>query len=127
MVLQSRSWIQITDNSGIKKVRIFHIYRSGLKKRGLSGYYYCGSIRKYSQTVNLRRSKKKIRKRQKVHGLIVRCKQYQYKLDGSRLRCWDNAGISLKNVFKMRGSNFVGPICENTRRLRYFSLFKAVV
>ena len=77
----------MTDNSGVKRIRIFHVYRWGAKKRGLTGYYFYGAIRKYNQTVNLRRSKKRLWKGQKMHGLLVRSRQFQYRLDGARIRC----------------------------------------
>lgn len=103
------------------------MYRWGLGKRGSVGFYFFGAIRKYSQAANLRRSKKRLRKGQRIRGLIIRTRQYQLKLDGSRVRCWDNAGIMLKTAFRVKGSRFVGPICANVRRPRYYTLFKAVV
>lgn len=127
MSIQSRSWVQIADNSGIKKIRVFHTYRWGYNKKGLSGYYFYGSIRKHSQAINLRRGKKRIRRGQKVRGLLIRNRQYQYRFDGSRVKSWDNAGIILKNVFKTKGTRFVGPICKDTYRPRYYTLFKAIV
>jgi large subunit ribosomal protein L14 len=127
MSLQSRSWIQIADNSGVKGIRIFYVYKWGLKKRGLAGYYFYGSIRKYSQLINLKRSKHRLKKGKKIRGIIVRTKQWQARQDGSHIKCWDNAGIVLKTVFTTRGSRFVGPASKNVSRPRYFSLFAAVV
>lgn len=127
MVIQGRSWIQISDNSGIRWLRVFYVYRWGYGLLGSTGFFWRGAVKIYSQQVNLKHSKHWLKRGDRVRGVLVRSRKIIRRLDGLVFYCWDNSGIVLRNVCLPRGSRFIGPICWEVQRPRLLSLFIAII
>ena len=115
-MIQDRSLVNVTDNSGAKIGRVFKIIGSSKKRYARFGEVVVFSV----QTAEPR---KQTKKKDVLHGVVVRQKQPFRRKDGSYLRFDDNAVVVLewgaKDKKEPRAGRIFGPIPRELQELGY--------
>ncbi len=103
-MIQSRSIVNIADNSGAKIGRIFKVL-GGSKKR------YAGIGDLVVLSVQIAEPRKQVKKKEVLPAIVVRTKNAFRRKDGSYIRFDENAVVILDaNKEKPRGGRVFGPI-----------------
>lgn len=115
-MIQDRSLVTVTDNSGAKIGRIFKI-PGGSKKR----YAEIGEVVVFS--VQVAEPRKQVKKKDVLHGVVVRQKKPFRRKDGSYIRFDDNAVVVLdwgaKDKKEPKAGRIFGPIPRELQELGY--------
>jgi len=115
-MIQDRSLVNVTDNSGAKIGRVFKIIGSSKKR-----YARIGEVVVFS--VQTAEPRKQTKKKDVLHGVVVRQKQPFRRKDGSYLRFDDNAVVVLewgaKDKKEPRAGRIFGPIPRELQELGY--------
>ena len=122
-MIQVRSVLKVTDNSGAKEVRAANILGRPGARRGRIGDIIVGSVRK-------RIPNAEIEKGAVVRGVIVRTRNRMRREDGSYVRFDDNAVVLVNTALEPIGTRIFGPVPRELRRknmLRILSLAPEVL
>lgn len=115
-MIQDRSLVTVADNSGAKIGRIFKI-PGGSKKR----YAEIGEVVVFS--VQVAEPRKQVKKKDILHGVVVRQRKPFRRKDGSYIRFDDNAVVVLdwgaKDKKEPRAGRIFGPIPRELQELGY--------
>jgi large subunit ribosomal protein L14 len=112
-MIQDRSLVTITDNSGGKIGRVFKIL-GGSKKR----YARIGDILVLS--VQTAEPRKGVKKKDVCHAIVVRSRQPMRRKDGSYVRFDDNAVVLIeKGKQEPRANRVFGPIPREIAEVGY--------
>lgn len=108
-MLQVRSWLKITDNTGAKIVAVFSVNGKNSNRYARLGDIVAGSVKEASP-------KGQVKKGDKVYAVIVRTRKEVRRKDGSYIRFDDNAGVLVdKNSGEPKGTRIFGPIPRELR------------
>lgn len=115
-MIQDRSLVNVTDNSGAKIGRIFKIPGSSRKR-----YASIGEIVIFS--VQSAEPRKAVKKKDILHGVVVRQRKPFRRKDGSYIRFDDNAVVVLdwgaKDKKEPKAGRIFGPIPRELQELGY--------
>ena len=115
-MIQDRSLVVVADNSGAKIGRIFKI-PGGSKKR----YARLGEVVVFS--VQTAEPRKAVKKKDVLHGVVVRTKAAYRRKDGSYIRFDENAVVVLewgaKDKKEPKAGRIFGPIPRELQELGY--------
>jgi large subunit ribosomal protein L14 len=112
-MIQVRSWLTITDNSGAKIVGVFSVNGKNSRRFARLGDIVACSVKQASP-------KGQVKKGDKVYALIVRTRKEVRRKDGSYIRFDDNAGVLVdKTSGEPKGSRIFGPIPRELREKGY--------
>ena len=122
-MIQVRSILKVTDNSGVKEVRVANVLGRPGAVGGRIGDIIVGSVQKRLPT-------SEIKKGAVVRGVIVRTRKEYRREDGSYVRFDDNAIVLVNNQMEPVGTRVFGPVPRELRRknmLRILSLAPEVL
>jgi large subunit ribosomal protein L14 len=115
-MIQDRSLVTVTDNSGAKIGRIFKIPGSSKKR-----YAQIGELVVFS--VQTAEPRKAVKKKDILHGIVVRQRKPFRRKDGSYIRFDDNAVVVLdwgaKDKKEPKAGRIFGPIPRELQELGY--------
>lgn len=111
-MVQLRTVIKPTDNSGAKVVQVIHIYKGHFHKKGGIGDIVLA-------TVKIAAPNGLVKKKEKVKMLIVRTRKEVGRKDGSYIRFSDNAGVIIDSQNNPRGTRIFGPIAREIKDLGF--------
>ncbi len=109
-MIQIRSMLNVTDNSGARQIRVINIMGRPGSKRGRVGDIVVGSVRR-------RLPNSEMEKGQVVRGVIVRTRNRYRREDGSYVRFDDNAVVLVNTDLEPVGTRVFGPVPRELRRL----------
>jgi len=127
-LLLKESWIHVTDNTNVRWVKIFHLYKGFHRKSTRLGFFVKGSSRVVEPPrVEYKGFKYKYNlKGDIVRSLIVRtnleCK-YQ---DSSGVFIKGNSCFLIKKKQEPKSKFLNGPISRSLKRRKFLTLFKVV-
>ena len=122
-MIQVRSVLKVTDNSGAKEVRVANVLGRPGARGGRIGDIIVGSVRK-------RIPNSEIEKGTVVRGVIVRTRKRMRRDDGSYVKFDDNAVVLVNNSLEPIGTRIFGPVPRELRKknmLRILSLAPEVL
>jgi len=122
-MIQLRSLLKVTDNSGAKEVRVISVLGQPSATGGQIGDIIIGSVRK-------RLPNSEISKGSVVRGVIVRTRNGYRRDDGSTIRFDDNAIVLVTPNLEPVGTRIFGPVpreLRGKRMLRILSLAPEVL
>ena len=85
-MLQKQSWLFITDNTNVRWLRIFHLYKESFRKSSSDGLFIKGSARIVEPP------------RIEYKGF-----KYRYKIKGDICRCWLSRTKLVKQSLDSKG------------------------
>lgn len=108
-MIQVRSWLTITDNTGAKIVGVFSVNGKNSRRFARLGDIVSASVKQAAP-------KGQVKKGDKVYAVIVRTRKEVRRKDGSYIRFDDNAGVLVeKGSLEPRGTRIFGPIPRELR------------
>lgn len=108
-MIQVRSWLKITDNTGAKIVGVFSVNGKNSNRYARLGDVVACSVKEAAP-------KGQVKKGDKVYAVIVRTRKEVRRKDGSYIRFDDNAGVLVdKNSLEPKGTRIFGPIPRELR------------
>ncbi len=112
-MIQERSILKVTDNSGAKTVRCFRILGGSRRRYARIGDIVVASV----QTAEPR---KQVKKKDVVNVLVVRQKEAMRRKDGSYVRFGDNAVVLIdKDKKEPKATRVFGPIPREIKEKGY--------
>lgn len=113
-MIQLRSIVKVTDNSGAKKLRVFHIHGGSRRRFGYIADYVTASIIQADPQSQLKKG-------QIVKAVIVRTKKETRRPDGSAIRFDDNAVVIIENPTNKNpvATRIFGPIAREVKEAGY--------
>lgn len=119
-MIQKRSKLVPTDQSGVFWVRVFHLYRGGQRKVSRVGEFV-----KTSAIVV--KTDNWLKRKSKIQGVIIRVKKESIKRDRSFIRFKTNNIVLLKKRLTPRGKELLGPVDVRVRRRKFVSSFSGAI
>ena len=113
-MIQLRSILKVADNTGAKKIRVFHVHGGSKRRFGRLGDIVTASV---IQAVPA----SAVKKGDIVKAIVVRTRKEFHRSDGSYVRFDDNAGVILTGLKKKepKGTRIFGPIAREIKELGY--------
>ncbi len=111
-MLQLRSIIIPSDNSGAKRVMVVHVYRGSHHKKATIGDEVLAVVK--DATPN-----GLVKKKEKVRMVVVRTKKEIRREDGSYIRFSDNAAVVVDKEGIPRGTRIFGPIAREVKDMGF--------
>lgn len=112
-MIQPQTLVKIADNSGAKIGRVFKVLGSSKKRYARIGEVVVLSVQKAEP-------RKTVKKKQILHGVVVRQKQAFRRRDGSYIRFDENAVVVIEKGKKEPvGGRIFGPIPRELSDLGY--------
>ncbi len=111
-MIQLRSILNPTDNTGAKRLMVIHLYGGSKRKRSKIGDIVLA-------VVDQADPKGMVKDKDKVRALIVRTKKELRRIDGSYIRFDDNAAIIIDKDGNPLGTRVFGPIAREIKEAGY--------
>lgn len=111
-MIQLRSILNPTDNTGAKRLMVIHLYGGSKRKSSKIGDIVLA-------VVDQADPKGMVKDKDKVRALIVRAKEALRRIDGSYIRFDDNAAIIIDKDGNPLGTRVFGPIAREIKEAGY--------
>lgn len=109
-MIQHRTILHVTDNSGARQLMVIHIFGGSKRKYGYLGDVLNCVVRQASSTDQVKNG-------EIVKAVLVRTRKEHKRKDGSYVRFSDNAAVLIDNPKdkNARGSRIFGPIAKEVK------------
>jgi ribosomal protein L14 len=123
------SWLSISDNTNVRWLQIFHLYKGWKRKDTRLGFFIKGSARVVEPPrIEYKGFKFKFsRKGDICRSIIVQTKFPARKLDGSVYYFPSNNGFLIRKKQDLKSKYIFGPVSSTFKRRRFKTLFKTVL
>ena len=128
-MLLKESWISLADNTNVRWLRLFHLYKGFKRKSSTLGFFVKGSAR-VVEPPRLEYKGFKVRFNKKgdiCRALLLRVVKPIARIDGCTLIFYINAGLTIKKLQTPKSKYTRGPVTYNLHRKQFKSLFKTVL
>jgi len=124
-----QSWLSIADNTNVRWVQVFHLYKGFYRKSTKIGFFIKSSARVVEPPrLEYKGFKFKFNKKGDIcRGLIVRNRYNIHKDDGSSIYFNSNDTILLKKKQDIKSKYLYGPISYKIKRKKFLNLFTNVL
>lgn len=119
--------MNIADASGLKIVKIFHLYGGFWRKSTKIGNYCKGSVKSVKKRKKNNILKKVFRRGNIVKTYVVRQRYTIQRVDSSSIKFFDNANLMMKKKNVFQSKYLIGPGVMELSRKKYLSIFKSKV
>lgn len=116
-MIQVGTRLNVSDNSGAKKVECIKVLGKHSQSPGFLGDLVIVSVKQLRSKGNL-----KVKRKDVCLGLVFRVKYKTSRLDGRLFNFFDNTVILLNKNFKPYGTRFFGPIAKELRKQKKFKI-----
>lgn len=124
-----KTWLDIADNTNVRWLQVFHLYKGFHRKVTKPGFFIKGSARVVEPPrVEYKGFKFKFNKKGDIcRGLLIRASYPTKKVDGSVLFFKSNSVILLKKKQELKSKYLYGPVSFSLKRKKFLSLFPSVL
>ena len=124
-----QTWLSISDNTNVRWLQVFHLYKGFHRKSTKIGFFIKGSARVVEPPrVEYKGFKFKFNKKGDIcRGLIVRNRYRVKKNDGSVIYFKKNSIILLKKKQDLKSKYLYGPVSLALKRKKFLTLFSSVI
>lgn len=119
-LIQKGSSLIPSDNSGVLRTKVFHVYKNSQGRLGFIGDFFKVSAKEVLP-------ENPILKKSKHKTILVRSVYKNSRKDGSYLYFDENGSVLLKKRLTPRGTLLKGPISNNIRRKKFLSSFIKII
>jgi len=114
-MIQERSILNVADNSGARRLRVFRMLGGSRRRYAFLGDVVVASVQDALPEAT-------IKKGDVVKCVIVRTRKERRRADGSYVRFDDNAGVLIDANGEPRGTRIFGPIARELREKNYLKI-----
>ncbi|MFA6118377.1 MAG: 50S ribosomal protein L14 [Parachlamydiales bacterium] len=107
-MIQEETVLEVADNTGAKKVKCFRVLGGSKRRYAAIGDIIIGSIKEAD-------SKGVVKKGEVIKAVIVRTKNYIKRLDGSKIRFYDNSCVIIDDKNNPKGTRIFGSVAREVR------------
>lgn len=128
-MLLKESWISLADNTNVRWLRLFHLYKGFKRNSSTVGLFVKGSAR-VVEPPRLEYKGFKIRFNKKgdvCRALLLRVVKPIARLDGSTLVFYLNSGLTIKKLQTPKSKYTRGPTTYSLSRKQFKAMFKTVL
>jgi len=128
-VIFRKTWISAADNTNVRWLQIFHLYKGFFRKSSSVGFFVKGSVRVVEPPrIEYKGFKFKFNKKGDIcRGLLVRVKYLISRQDGTSTLFRSNDVILLKKKQDVKSKYLYGPVPSQLKRKKFLSLYKNVI
>lgn len=122
------TWLNVSDNTNVCWLQIFHLYKGFHRKSTKIGYFVKGTARVVEPPrIEYKGFKFKFNKKGDIcRGIFIRGRYIIHRNDGTSIYFKNNSTILLKKKQDLKSKYLYGPIPSLIRRKRFLLLFKKV-
>lgn len=119
-MIQKKTWLKVSDNTNVRWLQTFHLYKGFHRKSTGIGYFIKASARLVEPPrVEYKGFKFKFNKKGDIcRGLVVRTRFPLNRLDGSVLRFNHNNCVLIKKRQDFKSKYLIGPVSFSVYRKR---------
>jgi large subunit ribosomal protein L14 len=123
------TWLSIADNTSVKWLQVFHLYKGFHRKRTGLGFFIKGSARIVEPPrIEYKGFKFKFNKKGDIcRSIIVRTKFPTKRLDGSVLYFRYNNALLIRKKQDLKSKYVFGPVSSTINRKKFKSIFKTII
>jgi large subunit ribosomal protein L14 len=123
------TWLSISDNTNVRWLQVFHLYKGFNRRRTSLGFFVKGSARIVEPPrIEYKGFKFKFSKKGDIcRSIIIRTKLPTIRLDGSVLYFKVNNALIIKKKQDLKSKYVFGPVSATIRRKKFKSIFKTIV
>lgn len=127
-MIHKKSWLMISDNTNVKWLQVFHLYKGFYRKKTSIGFFIKGSARIVEPPrLEYKGFKFKFNLKGDIcRGLLVRNKYNVFKNDGSVIYFKKNNIILIKKKQDLKSKYLYGCVSKNLKRKKFLILFKSI-
>ena len=120
------SWLSVSDNSNVRWLQAFHLYKGFRRKVTKPGFFIKGAAKIVEPPrIEYKGFKFKFNRKGDVcRGLLIRARRPLNKLDGCVIYFKSNNVILLKKKQELKSKYLHGPVSISVKRKKFISLFK---
>ena len=124
-----KTWLSVSDNTNVRWIQIFHLYKGFHRKSSMIGFFVKGSARIVEPPrLEYKGFKFKFNKKGDIcRGIIIRAKYTRRKNDGSSLTFINNNTILLKKKQDVKSKYIYGPATSLIKRKKFITLFSTIL
>ena len=128
-MISKQSWVYASDNTNVRWLRTFHLYKGFNRKVTTLGFFIKGSARVVEPPrLEYKGFKFKFNKKGNIcRALLVRVCRVLLRVDGSTSKFPANNGILIKKKQNVKSKYIHGPITYHLKRKKFKTLFKLVL
>ncbi len=128
-MLYKETWIHVSDNTNIRWVKIFHLYKGFHRKVTSQSYFVKGSARVVeAPRIEYKGFKYKFNIKGDISRLfIIRHNKINHGINGFCVSILQNAGITIKKKSNPRSKFTHGCVSRLLKRKKFSSLYKSVI
>ena len=121
--------LSIADNTNVKWLQVFHLYKGFHRKRTGLGFFIKGSARIVEPPrIEYKGFKFKFNKKGDIcRSIIVRTKFPTKRLDGSVLYFRYNNALLIRKKQDLKSKYVFGPVSSTINRKKFKSIFKTII
>jgi large subunit ribosomal protein L14 len=128
-MLFKESWLYLADNTNIRWLRLFHLYKGFKRRSSTIGFFIKGSARMVEPPrLEYKGFKIKFNKKGDIcRALVLRIRKPTQRLDGSISFFNTNSGLSIRKLQTPKSKYVNGPTTYNLYRKQFKSLFRTIL
>jgi ribosomal protein L14 len=128
-MLLKLSWLNVSDNTNVNWLQIFHLYKGWNRRVTYLGFFVKGSARVVEPPrIEYKGFKFKFsRKGDICRAIIVQVSKPLLRWDGSTSYPRLNSSLLIRKKQDLRSKYIFGPISTSFKRRRFKTLFKAII
>lgn len=107
-MIQEETQLEVADNTGAKKVKCFRVLGGSGRRYASIGDIIIASVKEADP-------KGAVKKGEVIRAVIVRTKSYIKRMDGSKLRFYDNSCVLIDDKNNPRGTRIFGSVAREVR------------
>lgn len=123
------TWLSIADNTNVKWLQVFHLYKGFHRKKTGLGFFIKGSARIVEPPrLEYKGFKFKFNKKGDIcRSIIIRTKFPTTRLDGSVLYFKFNNAILIRKKQDLKSKYIFGPVSSTIQRKKFKTIFKTII
>jgi len=123
------TWLNISDNTNVKWLQVFHLYKGWKRKVTSSGFFIKGSARVVEPPrIEYKGFKFKFSKKGDIcRSIVIQTKKPVSKKDGSVFYFPTNNSFLIRKKQDLRSKYIHGPVSSTFRRKKFKTLFRVVL
>ena len=124
-----QTWLSIADNTNVRWLRVFHLYKGFNRKVTRAGFFIKGSVRKVEPPrVEYKGFKFKFNLKGDIcRGIVIRSRYRVLNLSGMSKSFNNNSSVLIKKKQQFKSKYLFGPVPLELKRKKILTLFQRIV
>ncbi len=114
-MIQEETQLEVADNTGAKKVKCFRVLGGSGRRYAAIGDIIIASVKEADPNGA-------VKKGEVIRAVIVRTRNYIKRMDGSKLRFYDNSCVLIDDKNNPRGTRIFGSVAREVRERGFIKI-----